>query len=122
MKKYTMAGKVICKYAATNNYSLKDLSDRCGISYSHLINLMNGQRNIEEKHIIKIADALKLNRDQREELRSNAFISNKEIVIDNKKGNIDNFILLTIYAILKNRHNISKLEVKEILELIGYKK
>ena len=120
-KNYTPAGKIIASFAIMKNYSITNLSELNGISYSHLINLMNGQRSLEEKHIVKIADALKLNHDQREELRSNAFISNKRIEINNEKGDINNYILLAIYAILKKRHSISKPEVKAILDLIGYK-
>lgn len=119
MKKYTPAGKLIKAYATMKNYSIADLSNLSGISYSHLTNLMRGERVIEKKHIVKIADALKLNHAQREELRENVFISNKKIILNNEKGDIPNYILKLIYAIIKRRHNISKDIVKECLNKIG---
>ena len=119
MQKNTPAGKLIKTYATMNNYSIADLSNLSGISYSHLTNLMRGERVIEKKHIVKIADALKLNHAQREELRENVFISNKKIVLNNEKGDIPNYILKLIYAIIKRRHNISKDMVKKCLDIIG---
>lgn len=119
MKKYTPAGKLIKAYATMKNYSIADLSNLSGISYSHLTNLMRGERVIEKKHIVKIADALKLNHAQREELRENVFISNKKIILNNEKGDIPNYILKLIYAIIKRRHNISKDMVKECLNKTG---
>ena len=118
MQKNTPAGKLIKTYATMNNYSIADLSNLSGISYSHLTNLMRGERVIEKKHIVKIADALKLNHAQREELRENVFISNKKIVLNNEKGDIPNYILKLIYLIIKRRHNISKDMVKECMNII----
>lgn len=119
MKKYTPAGKLIKAYATMKNYSIADLSDLSGISYSHLTNLMRGERVIEKKHIVKISDTLELNHNQREELRERVFISNKKIILNNEKGDIPNYILKLIYSIIKKRHNISKEMVTKCMDIIG---
>lgn len=120
MNNHTPAGKVIMNHLVSRNLSIKDLSELCNISYSHLTSMMRGERSIDKKHIVKIADALRFSREQREEFRETAFISNRKITLDNEKGDIPYYILKLIYALIKRRHNISRDMVKECLVTIGY--
>lgn len=116
MKTYTPAGKEILKFAIDRNMTLKDVATAIKISYSHLMNLMNGTRDITRDIETKIENALKLEREEKFILREAVFISNQKIIIP--RQNTREFVLRLFYWLYIKRNVLSQDQVNQCMEII----
>lgn len=80
----TIASSLLVQYAKDKRVSVKELAERTGLSYSHIINVLNGTRDITPKIEKKLCFALKLTKEEQYALKEAIFISNKSIVISTK--------------------------------------
>lgn len=115
MTRYTPAGSQIAQYLRARSMKLTDLSAQTGISYSHIINIMRGTRDITQETFQKICKTLKLSREERYSLKEAVFVSNSTIVIQtaNKKEGI----LHLLYWLTVKGNYMTKEEVDQCLAL-----
>lgn len=116
MKNYTFAGRAIAGIAIKQNMTVKDLAENCGISYSHMSNMLRGVKSIDEKTVRKIGDALELNRADRNALREAVFVSNPKVIIET--NGTESYILRFIYMVLKKKNSLSKEQIRKCWDII----
>jgi transcriptional regulator with XRE-family HTH domain len=113
---YTPAGMLIIKNAKMKNLALKDLAEKTSISYSHLINMLKGTRDITESTFKKICGVLKLSRDQKYELKEAVFISNQNISI-NTKNKREDVLRLIYWLVIKGKY-LNAEQVSQCFEIV----
>ena len=119
MKNYTVFGVLLLHFAADRNMSIADISKASKISYTHLSNMLRGEKNVTQEALKKISDSLHLSRQERAKLKEAAFMSAKVIRIENK--GIPYYVLRLIYLLLQKKNNLSKAAVEECKKILSSK-
>lgn len=103
-------GKIIKSERVKQNMTLRDLSEKTGISVSFISDVENGRRNLSTEKAVKISKALNIN--------PAAILSNELIeMIDNKNKSTDPKVLVLQRA----GEELSEDELNDILAYAKYK-
>lgn len=116
----TRASELITHYAKEKGITLKELAKLTGLSYSHIINILNGSRDITPKILKTICSALKLTKDEQYALKEAVFISNKEIIISTK--NKREYVLKLLYWVTVKSNTLSLSQVEKCIDIVRYGK
>lgn len=116
----TIASSLLIQFAKDRKISVKELAERTGLSYSHVVNILNGSRDITPKNEKKLCLALKLNKEEQYALKEAIFISNKDIVISTK--NKRDYVLKLLYWVTVKSNTLSLSQVEKCIDIIRYGK
>lgn len=117
LKKKTEAGELICKYTKNKAISFIELSQKLKISYSYLIKILIGERNITDEIYNKMCNIFNLNKFERNKLREAVFISNPFVMTTTSDKR--QYILKLLYVIIQKHSIISQEQASQCIQILN---